>query len=35
MTGAEMVVDGGAIANMYMFETIPDLPAERATAHRL
>jgi NAD(P)-dependent dehydrogenase (short-subunit alcohol dehydrogenase family) len=30
MTGAEMVVDGGAIANMYMFETIPDFPAERA-----
>lgn len=35
MTGAELVVDGGAVANMYMFETIPDLPAERATAHRL
>jgi NAD(P)-dependent dehydrogenase (short-subunit alcohol dehydrogenase family) len=32
MTGAEMVVDGGAIANMYMFETIPDFPAERAPA---
>jgi NAD(P)-dependent dehydrogenase (short-subunit alcohol dehydrogenase family) len=32
MTGAEMVVDGGAIANMYMFETIPECPAERAAA---
>jgi NAD(P)-dependent dehydrogenase (short-subunit alcohol dehydrogenase family) len=33
MTGAEVVVDGGAVANMYMFETIPDFPAERAAAH--
>ena len=32
MTGAEMVVDGGAIANMYMFETCPDFPAERTAA---
>ena len=32
MTGAELVVDGGAVANMYMFETIPDVPAEGATA---
>jgi hypothetical protein len=33
MTRAEIVVDGGAVANMYMFETIPDFPAERAAAH--
>jgi NAD(P)-dependent dehydrogenase (short-subunit alcohol dehydrogenase family) len=32
MTGAELVVDGGAVANMYMFETIPDVPAEGAAA---
>ncbi len=32
MTGAELVVDGGAVANMYMFETIPDFPADRAAA---
>jgi NAD(P)-dependent dehydrogenase (short-subunit alcohol dehydrogenase family) len=32
MTGAELVVDGGAVANMYMFETIPEFPAGRAAA---
>jgi NAD(P)-dependent dehydrogenase (short-subunit alcohol dehydrogenase family) len=32
MTGAELVVDGGAVANTYMFESFPDFAAGRAAA---